>query len=54
MEDAFWQAFKDLADKHALSLNAMAQEIDESRDPETNLCSAIRLAILKDLQKRVE
>ena len=54
MEDEFWAAFKELAARRHLSINAMAQDIDDRRHPDTNLCSAIRLEILKDLKASVE
>jgi predicted DNA-binding ribbon-helix-helix protein len=51
LEPAFWAAFRALADKRDLALNELARQIDESRDPSTNLASAIRLEVLADLQK---
>jgi predicted DNA-binding ribbon-helix-helix protein len=51
LEAAFWQAFRDLAARRGLALNALAAEIDDARDPGTGLASAIRVAILQDLQR---
>jgi predicted DNA-binding ribbon-helix-helix protein len=54
LEEAFWLAFRDLAARRALTLNALAAEIDDARDPATGLASAIRVAILTDLQRTSE
>jgi predicted DNA-binding ribbon-helix-helix protein len=51
LEEPFWEAFRALADKRGLALNELARQIDEGRDPSTNLASAIRLEVLADLQK---
>ncbi len=51
LEDEFWQAFRDLAARRGLALNALAAQIDDARDPGTGLASAIRVAILQDLQR---
>ncbi|MBD3766079.1 MAG: ribbon-helix-helix domain-containing protein [Rhodobacterales bacterium] len=50
LEDAFWQAFRDLARTRGLTLNALAAEIDEARAPDVGLASAIRVAVLRALQ----
>ncbi|WP_372574488.1 ribbon-helix-helix domain-containing protein [Ruegeria jejuensis] len=46
LEDAFWQAFRDIAREKNMPINVLAAEIDAARDPETGLASAIRLYIL--------
>ncbi|MBO9413299.1 MULTISPECIES: ribbon-helix-helix domain-containing protein [unclassified Ruegeria] len=46
LEDEFWQAFRDIAKIKDMSINALAAEIDVSRDPEIGLASAIRVYIL--------
>ena len=49
LEEAFWQALKNIAKSRGLSLNAQISEIDGAR-PETkpgNLSSAIRLYVLQ-------
>lgn len=51
LEEAFWHAFRALAARRGLTLNALAAEIDDARDPATGLASAIRVAILSDLQR---
>lgn len=50
LEDAFWQAFRDLARARGLTLNALATEIDEARPPDVGLASAIRVTVLRALQ----
>lgn len=46
LEDPFWEAFRDIARDRALPLNALAAEIDATRDLETGLATAIRLYVL--------
>ena len=46
LEEAFWQAFRDIAEERRLPLNALAAEIDAARDLETGLATAIRLYVL--------
>jgi predicted DNA-binding ribbon-helix-helix protein len=52
LEPAFWQAFQDLATAQGLSVNALAAQIDGARDDQ-GLATAIRLAVLRDLQARL-
>ncbi|WP_306005473.1 ribbon-helix-helix domain-containing protein [Aquicoccus porphyridii] len=47
LEDEFWHAFRDIAAERGQPLNALAAEIDESRDLDTGLASAIRLFVLR-------
>jgi predicted DNA-binding ribbon-helix-helix protein len=47
LEDAFWQAFREMAEARGLTLNALAIEIDEGRAGDIGLASAIRLAVLR-------
>lgn len=54
LEPEFWAAFRALATARALGINALAAEIDANRSPETGLASAIRLAVLADLQARTQ
>jgi len=51
LEDEFWEALKLEAKHRGLSLNKLIAEIDDNR-AERNLSSAIRLYILKMLQKK--
>ena len=46
LEEPFWQAFRDIAQQKSTSINALAAEIDATRDLEAGLASAIRLYIL--------
>lgn len=43
LEEPFWNALKELAAREGLSLAATLLLIDEVRDPEVNLSSAIRV-----------
>ncbi|WP_282606512.1 ribbon-helix-helix domain-containing protein [Pelagibius sp. Alg239-R121] len=45
LEDAFWQVLKTLASERSISINALIEEIDETRSG--NLSSAVRTYILK-------
>ena len=45
VEDAFWDALKEIARARSLSLDALVAEIDAARAG-ANLSSAIRLAVL--------
>ena len=49
LEDEFWQAFRALAERKDMTINSLAAEIDADRG-DVGLASAIRIAILKDLQ----
>jgi len=46
LEEPFWQAFRDIAEERGIAFNALAAEIDETRDIETGLATAIRLFVL--------
>lgn len=48
LEDAFWQALKDIADARGIALNALATEIDRTR--QGNLSSALRVFVLTTLK----
>lgn len=52
LEDAFWIAFRDIAETRGLALNALAAEIDEARDLDTGLATAIRLYVLAWFRER--
>ena len=49
LEDAFWQAFKQIADKKGKPINALAAEIDEARGTDAGLASAIRVFVLNEV-----
>ncbi|WP_225029584.1 ribbon-helix-helix domain-containing protein [Xinfangfangia pollutisoli] len=46
LEETFWQAFRDIAAERGLSLNALAAQIDSTRDGDIGLASAIRVFVL--------
>jgi len=50
LEDAFWTAFKEIAESRGMSVNALASEIDRTR--EGNLSSAIRVFVLEQRSPR--
>ena len=56
LEEEFWQAFRDIAAERALPLNALAAEIDEARDMESEaasgLATEIRLFVLRYYRDR--
>lgn len=47
MEAAFWDALREIAAQREISINALAAEIDGTRDADVGLASAIRVFILK-------
>ena len=53
LEPMFWDAFRALAARRGLGLNALASRIDAERPPQVGLAGAIRQAVLADLQARV-
>ncbi|WP_417205471.1 ribbon-helix-helix domain-containing protein [Antarctobacter sp.] len=46
LEDLFWQEFRRIAREKNKTINALASEIDVSRDPEVGLASSIRVFVL--------
>ena len=52
LEGEFWEALQALAQSNSRSVNAEISAIDAGRGHQ-NLSSAIRLAILRDYQKRL-
>ncbi|NRB04655.1 MAG: ribbon-helix-helix domain-containing protein [Rhodobacteraceae bacterium] len=54
LEPEFWQAFRDIAREKGMPLNALASEIDVSRQGDIGLASAIRLYVLTTLQARLK
>lgn len=53
LEHDFWLALRALAEEKDMALNALVAEIDVKRGAETGLASAIRLHVLRDLQRRL-
>ena len=50
LEDAFWQAFRMIANERGMALNELAAQIDEARGLDNTLASAIRLFVLEYYQ----
>ena len=50
LEDAFWQAFRDIAKEKAQPINALAAEVDADRGMDSGLASAIRVFVLRHYQ----
>ncbi|PDT84954.1 ribbon-helix-helix domain-containing protein [Sinorhizobium sp. BJ1] len=46
LEEPFWQELKSIAKSRGLPLARLIAEIDDGRDPEGNLSSALRLHVL--------
>ena len=53
LEDAFWTALKDIADRRGMALAALVADIDATRGI-GNLSSAIRVFVLEDIQARAD
>ena len=47
LEEDFWQAFRAIATERGLTLNQLAVEVDEARDGDIGLASAIRVFVLR-------
>lgn len=47
LEDAFWDAFREIADAEGKPINVLAAEIDADRGMDIGLASAIRVFVLK-------
>ncbi len=54
LEPEFWRRFKAIALRENLGVNALASRSDNSRAPDTNLASAIRLFVLEDLSAQLD
>jgi predicted DNA-binding ribbon-helix-helix protein len=50
LEPEFWIAFREIAARKGIGINALAVEIDVSREAGTGLASAIRLFVLAELR----
>ena len=53
LEEEFWNAFRHIATARGRPINALAAEIDAARGMEIGLASAIRVYVLKEIQKAV-
>jgi len=47
LEDDFWQAFRAIAAERGVTLNQLAVEVDEAREGDVGLASAIRVFVLR-------
>lgn len=54
IEEPFWQALREIAAARGQSLAGLIATIDGERRAETNLSSAIRLAVLAWYQERLD
>ncbi len=54
LEDEFWQAFRAIATRDGIAINALVARIDVDRGTDMGLASAIRLFVLRDLQERLQ
>ncbi|MBV7393199.1 ribbon-helix-helix domain-containing protein [Mameliella sediminis] len=48
LEDVFWREFRRIAREKGMTINALASEIDVTRDPEVGLASSIRVYVLQE------
>ena len=53
LEPEFWDGLEGLAVRRGLRLTALIEEIDRTREA-PNLSSALRVAVLRDVQDRLE
>ena len=51
LEDAFWDAFRDIAQSRNRAVNDLAAEIDAMRGNDCGLASAIRLFVLEQSRR---
>ena len=51
LEDAFWDAFRDIAQSRNRAVNDLAAEIDAMRGTHCGLASAIRLFVLEQSRR---
>ena len=51
LEDAFWDAFRDIAQSRNRAVNDLATEIDAMRGTDCGLASAIRLFVLEQSRR---
>ena len=53
LEPEFWDGLEALADRRGIRLVALIEDIDRARET-PNLSSALRVAVLRDIQDRLE
>ncbi|MEM5468321.1 ribbon-helix-helix domain-containing protein [Celeribacter marinus] len=54
LEDPFWRAFRDIAQREDKPINVLAAQIDETRGVDAGLASAIRIYVLEYYQKTAQ
>ena len=52
LEDAFWQAFRQIAVEDDKPINQLAAEIDAARELDVGLASAVRVFVLQRFRDR--
>lgn len=52
LEDIFWTEFRTIAAARDMPINALAAEIDASRDIDVGLASAIRVFVVEQLKAK--
>lgn len=52
LERPFWDALKELACSQKISANELVRRIDDERDGEGNLSSAVRVYVLEQFRQR--
>ncbi|MEM6712889.1 MAG: ribbon-helix-helix domain-containing protein [Pseudomonadota bacterium] len=52
LEPEFWRELDRIANEADQSLASLVSDVDQARSPETNLASALRLAVLSALTRR--
>jgi predicted DNA-binding ribbon-helix-helix protein len=50
LEDEFWSELNAIAATRAIPLAALISEIDDQRDPDSNLSSALRVHVIRSLK----
>ncbi|MDO1584463.1 ribbon-helix-helix domain-containing protein [Rhizobium oryzicola] len=53
LEDAFWQELRSIAASRNISMAALIAEIDDTREAESNLSSALRVYVLHWLKGEI-
>ncbi|WP_417257327.1 ribbon-helix-helix domain-containing protein [Celeribacter sp.] len=54
LEDPFWRAFREIAERQNKPINVLAAQIDETRGVDAGLASAIRVYVLDYYQNAAQ
>jgi len=54
LEDEFWHAFREIARERGMSINRMAETIDDQRGTGSGLAGAIRLFVLNHYRNKLD